>query len=314
MVKRASSLFAAMTIALLGWWLLFLVATSGPLPRSLELPPDKEIVVALEATIDTRSAEENAGTTWKATGILRGKPRPVVDGVSYTCLWDRLTIMDAEGRTLLAFERLPGPTYLYRSDPRLSDAQRTAIFEAFHIDTSNEAANADRSLLQERLDVMVERDGRITEIAIAAPLRNAIHAKLAGSPFRKLVEQLLSQPEQLPPLFTCRGNERCWQTDGTLLVPITVTHTVKTAANAITTVSSHTASTSTADHRGITLDWMTDWDYDEYSRTIPQLSSQLKIELANTLFGSKESACLHANIAAKITFAPHTQAIADRIF
>jgi len=259
------TIIAASLCGLLGWKLLQTMSSTPPSQYQLKFPQHQDLVAIINTTFlcqEVETYQEGPENFLKVQATIRGKPQPMHNGMNYQCLLDSLTINDAKGYVIMAFQRDPDKTIQYHVDPLFSQQRRQQIFDAFHVNINNNDYSDDRSLLQQPFDIFITKEGLIKEIFLSSILRNAIYDNIIGLKMAPLIKRLLNASHRLPSLFQGSTGDR-WQTQGDFFGPLVLSHEVIDKDEHTMKIAS-TSSTQAKDKYQRTIDnrWRLEWDYD----------------------------------------------------
>ena len=182
--------------------------------------------------LDPNSNSNTSKNTLYVSGILKGSPSLIQDGVEYQCLFNQLVIKNSNKQLLLHFQRGSDQTYLYQIDPSFSADTREQIFNSFKINTNNSSSLNDDSLLQQSFFIHFNKLGVLESIRLPIALKNAIHQGLLGKRFSFLIKEILQSSSSLPPLFSSNSSGsshkklKNWMTKGFFFEPIRMSHQI----------------------------------------------------------------------------------------
>lgn len=294
---------ACILLGILGWTSMYLMTPSTEGFRLLLFPEDQNLSLDFSFVIsfhENRSVGIESQGEYRVWGKLDGSPHPLDNGMGYRLSFDSLSIKNQEGLTVLQYQRGENYSYRYRSDPRWDEEERTAIYRAFSIDPTNSLSSEDDSLLRKSFNVFINEQGQVMEILLPPKIQSAIHRGIEFLACGPLVEQLLTHPRTLPPLFSREAPRNLWLTKGRFITPVTLQHQIvkqegpsiqistKSATNADENPGDITASSYWLQQQNatdVTHDWKIDWVYDEPSQGIREADFSFHSFFKGSYFG-----------------------------
>lgn len=295
------SLLAGIT----SWILLYLQYPSPSTLPILHFPENKDLLLQLSLDLsfdEQRFNKEPVQGKYTLHCTLRGKPRSHPKGMLYHISFDSFDLLDEKGWTLLSFTQEKNLSRYYQSDSRWTDEQRKKIFNAFHVETSQNDYSEDSSFFNQKYRLFISQKGVLEEIILSRPLKNTIHAQLQPLLFSSVVETLLTYSRALPPLFpsnqTLANN---WTTKGYFLSPLLFHHRITRRYGSVIDIETKSApdkdrSISPAPFywspppniQSPHSNWSFRWQYDEETKQISHLEFSLENSLTGSLLGKKQ--------------------------
>ncbi len=225
---------------------------------------------------------------YKITAKIFGKAKSLQNKFEYSLRLDELKINDEKNLLILYFKRFSDQSLRYKTDEAFSEEERKAIFSLFQINTHNIFASDDNSLLQEKIQVTISKEGKLLDLKLPIRLKNALHAELKSNLSEQLLNHLIENCHKFPALLGKRPKK--WTSKGYFLEELEFTHQ-ELADGSFDSLATSLQPKELFLGKMFSLSqhqWKLKWNYDKLEKTIPFMEVNFQASFASKLLNKEE--------------------------
>lgn len=169
--------------------------------RPLALKKDA-FKIQIKAEIESQQEILSPKTSqrYKIEALFKASPKPFQkkrkNGLLVDLKAEKFSVFNQKGQLVISFENQEN-MHRYRSELE----ERLKIYEALAIDPKNQKLEDDVSLFCESVNFYYQENGQICEINFSERLKKALKKLISSLKIKDFIEQILADPQQIPPLF-----------------------------------------------------------------------------------------------------------------